>query len=293
MLPVSRRSRIRARASSSKADPTISSGNAGGIEQRDRFNRNGGVVTAPGAGAAILGNAIFGNLASRGIGGIDIGYDGLSPNDACDADSGDENRQNFPALTSAVSSEGAVDVAFTLESAPNRTYRIEFFASEACDDSGYGQGRFYLGAVNVATAGCSAAATAHLDVCLTGEFVVTATATDPDGNTSEFSACRALVAGANAACASGGSCPSPRSRRCSSCVREADETEHRLPFSYPSTGGEHGVAAIPHRQDDRRRVRRHREIRGLGPDTRPRAVRGDLGPLGGLPGCSSTSCSGS
>jgi hypothetical protein len=166
------------------------------------FNRNGGVVTAPGAGAAILGNAIFGNLASRGIGGIDIGYDGLSPNDACDADSGDKNRQNFPVLTSAVSSEGAVDVAFTLESAPNRTYRIEFFVNEACDASGYGEGRFYLGAVNVATSGCSAGATAHLEGCLTGEFVVTATATDPDGNTSEFSRCRPLVAGANSACVS-------------------------------------------------------------------------------------------
>jgi hypothetical protein len=166
------------------------------------FNQNGGVVTAPGAGVAILGNSIFDNLAGVALGGIDLGYDGLSPNDACDADSGDKNRQNFPVLASAVSSEGAVDVAFTLESAPNRTYRIEFFASATCDDSGYGQGRFYLGAVNVSTVGCSAAATAHLDVCLTGDFVVTATATDPDGNTSEFSACRALEAGANASCSS-------------------------------------------------------------------------------------------
>ena len=166
------------------------------------FNHNGGVVTAPGTGAAILGNSIFENLPGVALGGIDVGYDGLSPNDACDADSADKNRQNFPVLSSAVSSEGTMDVAFTLESAPNRTYRIEFFASDACDDSGHGQGRFYLGAVNVSTTGCAAAATAHLDVCLTGEFVVTATATDPDGNTSEFSACRALQAGANAACSS-------------------------------------------------------------------------------------------
>ena len=173
-----------------------------GSENVVAFNRNGGVVTAPGAGVAILGNSIFSNLGGVALGGIDLGYDGLSPNDACDADSGDKNRQNFPVLSSAVSSEGAVDVAFTLESAPNRTYRIEFFASEVCDDSGHGQGRFYLGAVNVSTTGCSAAATAHLEVCLTGEFVVTATATDPDGNTSEFSACRALQAGANASCSS-------------------------------------------------------------------------------------------
>ena len=85
------------------------------------FNRNGGVVTSPGAEVAILGNSIFDNLAGAALGGIDLGYDGLSPNDACDADAGVDNRQNFPVLASAVSSEGALDVAFTLESAPNRT----------------------------------------------------------------------------------------------------------------------------------------------------------------------------
>lgn len=165
------------------------------------FNGNEGVSTSPGTVAAILGNSVFENFPSRGIGGIDVGYDGLSPNDACDADSGVKNRQNFPVLASAVSSEGALDVAFTLESAPSLTYRVEFFASEACEDSGYGQGRFYLGAVDVlAAGGCSVAATAHLNVCLSGDFVVTATATDPSGNTSEFSACRALEIGANTAC---------------------------------------------------------------------------------------------
>jgi len=175
-------------------------GTAPGAGNVIAFNGNGGVSTAPGASTAILGNSIFENLPSRGIGGIDVGYDGLSPNDACDADSGDKNRQNFPVITSAVASGGAVDVAFTLESAPNQHFRIEFFASAACDDSGYGQGRFYLGAVNVATAGCSAAATAHLEGCLEGDFVVTATATSPAGSTSEFSACRALETGPNPDC---------------------------------------------------------------------------------------------
>jgi len=164
------------------------------------FNGNGGVSTAPGASAAILGNSVFDNFPSRGIGGIDVGYDGLSPNDACDADAGEKNRQNFPVITSAVSSGGAVDVAFSLESAPNQHYRIEFFASPACDDSGYGQGRFYLGAVDVATAGCSVSATAHLEGCLRGDFVVTATATSPAGSTSEFSACRVLESGPNPEC---------------------------------------------------------------------------------------------
>ena len=166
-------------------------GTAPGAGNVIAFNGNEGVSTSSGLEiVSILGNSIFDNFPSRGIGGIDIGYDGLSPNDACDADAGDENRQNFPLLSSAVSSGGAVDVVFTLPTAPFKKYRVEFFANDHCEESGYGEGRYFLGAVNVtASGGCVASATAHLDVCVSGDLVITATATDPEGSTSEFSAC--------------------------------------------------------------------------------------------------------
>ncbi len=159
---------------------------------------NGGSVIAPDAsssGIAILGNLMFGAATnSRDLGGIDLDYDGVTANDACDFDTGANLRQNYPVVTSAVSQEGAVDIGFSLNSRPSATFRVEFFASRACDASGFGQGERFLGAVSVSTnAGCAASAVAHLNVCLAGDYVITTTATDDAGNTSEFSACVPLV----------------------------------------------------------------------------------------------------
>ena len=159
---------------------------------------NGGSIIVPGtesSGISILGNSMFGpGSDARGVGGIDLGYDGVTPNDACDFDAGVNVRQNYPVVASAVSDRGSVDIVFSLDSRPSVPYRIEFFASRSCDASGFGQGERYLGAVGVSTdAGCSASATAHLDACLAGDYVITATATDEAGNTSEFSACVPLV----------------------------------------------------------------------------------------------------
>jgi len=159
---------------------------------------NGGAVIVPdkeSAGIAIIRNSIFGNgVNPRGVGGIDLGYDGVTADDACDGDTGANGLQNSPLLISAVSQDGAVDVDFTLESAPSELYRVEFFASPACDSSGHGQGRDFIGAVNISSdAGCGVSATAHLPVCLEGEFVITATATNSAKDTSEFSACVPLA----------------------------------------------------------------------------------------------------
>ena len=69
--------------------------------------------------------------------GIDLGPDGVTPNDPLDADSGPNNLQNFPVLTSAVisgSSPAVLTVDGTLHSSPNKFVLIDFFAdADPCD----------------------------------------------------------------------------------------------------------------------------------------------------------------
>lgn len=140
-------------------------------------------------GNAVLGNSIFSNSSL----GIDLGRDStVRPNDAGDADAGANNLQNYPLLTSVTSGAGGTTVAGTLNSAPNATYRIEFFANGVCDPSGHGEGALFLGATTATTgADGDAAFSASLPNALPAGHVVTATATDAAGNTSEFSACSA------------------------------------------------------------------------------------------------------
>ena len=74
-----------------------------------------------------------------------------------------------------------------LNSAASTTYRIEFFANDAIDPSSYGEGQIFLGFKNVTTnASGNANFTAMVPQIAAGQRV-TATATDPMGNTSEFS----------------------------------------------------------------------------------------------------------
>jgi hypothetical protein len=76
---------------------------------------------------------------------------------------------------------------------PNTVFRIEFFASDPVVSfvpfSINDEGEFFLGSTNVTT---DASGHASFDVTLpvksVGGQIITATATDPDGNTSEFSA---------------------------------------------------------------------------------------------------------
>ncbi|MBZ0295783.1 MAG: right-handed parallel beta-helix repeat-containing protein, partial [Anaerolineae bacterium] len=136
--------------------------------------------------------------------GIDL-YDvgtliGVTPNDPGDADTGANNLQNFPELTRADYFNNQLDLLGTLNSAANTQFRIEFFANNACDASGYGEGETYLGFAEVTTDGSG---NALIDETLTasvslGQFI-TATTIDPGGNTSEFSACVEVEAGPLAA----------------------------------------------------------------------------------------------
>ena len=138
-------------------------------------------------GYGILGNNIFAN------GGLGISLDGANspiPNDAGDADTGPNNLQNYPVITSAVVSAGTATISGTLNSTPSTTFRLEFFSNAACDGSGNGEGQTFIGFTNVTTDGAGNASFGPINFpASNAQPVITATATDPGNNTSEFSAC--------------------------------------------------------------------------------------------------------
>jgi parallel beta-helix repeat protein len=139
---------------------------------------------------------ILGNLITLNGFGIDLdflfnpGGPRVTANDQGDPDVGGNLLQNFPVLESVYRSGSGPAVKGRLNSSPNEPFRIEFYSNAACNASGHGEGRTDLGFADVVT---DAGGDAHFDVLLatavaTNE-VVTATATDQFGNTSEFSAC--------------------------------------------------------------------------------------------------------
>jgi uncharacterized repeat protein (TIGR01451 family)/CSLREA domain-containing protein len=168
-------------------------GTAMGAGNTIAFNGSSGVRVhnLPASGIAIGSNSIHDN---GGL-GIDLGTNGVSTNDADDLDTGPNGLQNFPVLSSAVSSGGSTRITLTLNSTANTTLRLDFFATAACDPSGYGEGQTFLGSTPVTTVGNTASFTAMLTGMISAGQVVTATATDPNGNTSEFSQCVQVLVG--------------------------------------------------------------------------------------------------
>ena len=161
------------------------------------FNGTNGISVGSGNNWTILGNSIHDNARL----GITLGgrCDDLTalptPNDACDADTGPNNLQNYPILTTASSSAGSTNIQGTLNSVASTQYRVEFFSNDSCDSSGFGEGKTFLGFTNVTTDGsCNASFNVTLPVSVSPQARLTATATDPAGNTSEFSACTSLQA---------------------------------------------------------------------------------------------------
>ena len=135
------------------------------------------------------GNLIRHNLmyANDGL-GINLGAIGVTPNDTNDADTGANNLQNFPVLQNA----NPTRIVGTLNSLANQIFTLDFYRTDSCDPSGNGEGRFYLASTNVTTVGNNAAFNFAFSGLTVGQ-IVTATATDANGNTSEFSQCRTVT----------------------------------------------------------------------------------------------------
>ncbi len=96
--------------------------------------------------------------------------------------------QDFPVISSVITSGGTTTIEGTISGAANTIYRIEFFSNETADPSGYGQGQTFLTFMNVTTDGTGTGSFSVMTPSpLSAGLYVSATATDPAGNTSEFS----------------------------------------------------------------------------------------------------------
>jgi parallel beta-helix repeat protein len=156
------------------------------------YNVGSGVGLANSLGSDPTNTRITRNSTySNGGLGIDLNVDGITANDAGDADTGPNNRQNFPVLTVASFGGGLTTIDGSLNSTANTQFTIEFFHSDACDASGNGEGHTFLGQTVVTTDGAgniNFGPSFSTGTPLNGRLL-TATATNPTGNTSELSTC--------------------------------------------------------------------------------------------------------
>jgi len=136
---------------------------------------------------AILGNSIYANASGPGSDDRGIRLHGVVLNDAGDGDTGPNNGQNYPVLTDATSGLFGTSVTGALNSEPLRTYTVQFFANDASKR----EGERFLGEQKVSTdSGGTAAVSFGAATSVPVDDYVTATATDAEGDTSEFSAPR-------------------------------------------------------------------------------------------------------
>jgi len=109
-------------------------------------NRGNGIAVLDGAGNAFLSNSIH----SNGGLGIDLGGDGVTPNDSGDADTGPNELRNFPVLTSILNDGTNLFIRGSVEGQQAASsVRIQFFDNPTQDPTGFGEGATYLGELTV------------------------------------------------------------------------------------------------------------------------------------------------
>jgi IPT/TIG domain/S-layer homology domain len=175
------------------ANGNIVGGTALGEANVIAFSEIRGVIgeASSGTGNPIRGNSIHDNGAL----GIDLlGAVGPSANDPGDSDAGSNNLQNFPILKSVEHSlsegSGSTRIIGKLDSAPSTTYDLDFYSNSVCSNfpREFVEGETWLGTAQVTTdASGHADIDVNLAVATEAGARITATATDPAGNTSEFS----------------------------------------------------------------------------------------------------------
>ena len=173
-----------------------------------------GIIATSFGGSGALNNSFLGNkIYSNSGGGLSsLGIDllgntndfvtytslGVTLNDADDPDVTSNHLMNFPVINSITSTNGQVTINYDLDindaEAGATGYRVEFFANDAADPSGYGEGQTFLGFENVAGDVTGQSVTFTLPAGVEGNKFISATTTMTDasndgfGHTSEFGA---------------------------------------------------------------------------------------------------------
>jgi titin len=167
-------------------------GGGGGLRNIIAYNGGDGVFLDQTAGTRnrINQNQIF----SNGQLAIDIFPNGVNGNDGGDPDTGPNDLQNYPVLTSASSTTSSITIVGTLNSAASSLFTIQIFSDASCDPSGNGEAQLFVGSFAVNTDGAGDGSfNQAFPVSVANGNAVSATATDASGNTSELSACRTVV----------------------------------------------------------------------------------------------------
>ena len=134
---------------------------------------------------------------------------------------------------SSAESDGATTtVSGTLASTPATAFALDFLASAACDGSGHGEGGTHLGSTTITTDGAGQASFSTELPAIAAGSPVTATATGPAGDTSEFSACTAA-----------GAAP-PGSVRFGAAAYTVDEGAGTATVTVIRTGGAGGTVTV-------------------------------------------------
>ncbi len=162
-----------------------------GPGEANRIAFNGINLDAFQGGIHIGGNSNEITIAANSIhanNGLGIDLAGLGPeaNDPGDVDDGPNGTMNHPMVVSAVTSGGTTTVSYSTFNMPGNGNTLHFYASPSCDASGHGEGQSLIATVDsVGEDTTGDVVTAFVAV---GQWI-TATATDSDGSTSEFSPC--------------------------------------------------------------------------------------------------------
>jgi CSLREA domain-containing protein len=172
-------------------------GEAGGLGRGNTIANNGGdgIVITGGTGNDLCCNRFYSNASL----GINLSNDLVTANDPGDTDTGANNLQNFPVLTSATLSGGNLVLTGTLDtnaSLANPNFRLEAFLNSSCDPSGNGEGETFVGSATITVDGSGHVGfTQSFPTATSGNYAtVTATAAGT-GDTSEFSPCTIVDAG--------------------------------------------------------------------------------------------------